>query len=363
MVLVGEVGSPLCVRSGRKLPKDRRFVYHRSTPQDRRILDQGLSMRQIGSIPDENEARALADYLMTLGITTRLDPAPEGWAVWVHREERVEEARNELAEFHRNPTDPKYHGAASAAKALRKKAERVEREHLRNTLNVRYFWSARDVRRCPLTFLLIGASVAVALLSGFGRDARIVAPLQIASYRAVPLEQVPETGPTDGVILGNTWLRSDIRQDLRRGQIWRLVTPIFLHFDLLHLLFNMYWVYSLGAAIEIRRGTGRLAALVLGSAALSNLGQYFYSGSPLFGGMSGVDFALFGYVWMKGLYEPELGLALHPNTVLFMVLYLGFTSLGGVSHMAHAAHLVGLAVGVLAGVSPYLVDSLRPRLE
>jgi GlpG protein len=318
-------------------------------------------MRQIGSLPDEASARTLADYLMTLGITTRLDQTPQGWVVWVHREEKVDQARAELAAFRENPADPRYEGVATAARALRKQAERAEKEHLRNTHNVSDYWSARDFRRCPLTFLLIGASVAASLLSNFGADARLARTLQFATYRLVPLEQVPASGPTDGVVLGDIWLRSNVWEDLGRGQVWRLVTPIFLHFNLLHLLFNMYWIYALGAAIEIRRGTGKLAALVLLSAVLSNWAQYLYTGSPLFGGMSGVDFALFGYVWMKGLYEPELGLSLHPNTVLFMIVYLGFTTLGGVTRMAHAAHLAGLAVGMLAGVGPYLIDSFRPR--
>ena len=40
----------------------------------------------------------------------------------------------------------------------------------------------------------------------------------------------------------------------------------------------------------------------------------------LFGGMSGVLCGLFGYIWMKGLYEPEQGMILHPNSVSFAAL-------------------------------------------
>ena len=47
-------------------------------------------------------------------------------------------------------------------------------------------------------------------------------------------------------------------------------------------------------------------------------------GEPhLFGGMSGVVYALFGYIWMKGLYEPEQGMILHPNTVNIMLALAG----------------------------------------
>lgn len=319
-------------------------------------------MRQIGSVPDEAAARKLADYLLTQGITTRLDPAADGrCAVWVHREDQVEAARRELAAFVASPDDARYQGAAGAARALRKEAERVRREHVKNTHDVRSYWAARDLRHCPLTFALIGASVAVSLLSGWGSDPGVVFSLQVASYRLVSPEEIRDDRPDDARLVGGHWVRSDLVADLRRGEVWRLVTPIFLHFDAIHLLFNMYWVYQLGGAIEARRKTWRFGLLVLVSAALSNLGQYYYSGNPSFGGMSGVVFALFGYVWMKGMYEPEQGLGLHPNTVLLMLLYLGFTATMGVSRLAHAAHLSGLAVGVLAGVGPHLLDSLRPR--
>ena len=43
--------------------------------------------------------------------------------------------------------------------------------------------------------------------------------------------------------------------------------------------------------------------LVLVIAALSNLGQYFVSG-PNFCGISGVVYGLFGYIWMKGRFDP-----------------------------------------------------------
>jgi GlpG protein len=108
--------------------------------------------------------------------------------------------------------------------------------------------------------------------------------------------------------------------------------------------------------IEFRRGTMRLAALVLVSAIASNLGQYLYMerlepGEPqLFGGISGVICALFGYIWMKGMYEPEQGMILHPNSVTVVLLWLGLCMTGLVGPIANAAHVVGLVVGVAAGV-------------
>ena len=62
-----------------------------------------------------------------------------------------------------------------------------------------------------------------------------------------------------------------------------------------------------GHAEEARQGTWRLASLVVVIAALSNLGQYYVSG-PNFFGISGVVYGLFGYIWMKGKFDPASGL-------------------------------------------------------
>jgi GlpG protein len=67
--------------------------------------------------------------------------------------------------------------------------------------------------------------------------------------------------------------------------------------------------------------------------------------------MSGVVYALFGYVWMKGLYEPEQGMILHPSTVQFMLLFLVLCMTGLMGSVANAAHVVGLVTGMLLGLA------------
>ena len=70
-----------------------------------------------------------------------------------------------------------------------------------------------------------------------------------------------------------------------------------------------------------------------------------------FGGMSGVVYALFGYVWMKGRYEPEQGMILHPSTVQTMLLWLVLCMTGFLGNIANAAHVVGLVAGILFGLA------------
>jgi GlpG protein len=112
----------------------------------------------------------------------------------------------------------------------------------------------------------------------------------------------------------------------------------------------------LGTLIEIRRGALRFAILVFISAVASNLGQYLWMERiepgefHHFVGFSGVVYALFGYIWMKGLYEPEQGMILHPNSITIMLLWLVLCMTGTIGPIANAAHLVGLVVGVAFGV-------------
>jgi GlpG protein len=89
---------------------------------------------------------------------------------------------------------------------------------------------------------------------------------------------------------------------------------------------------------------------------VSNLGQYLWYVNTiehvrLFGGMSGVAYALFGYIWMKGEHEPEQGMILHPSTIQFMLFWLVICMLGMVGNIANAAHVVGLAAGVACGLA------------
>src|SRR5207249_10387817 len=66
--------------------------------------------------------------------------------------------------------------------------------------------------------------------------------------------------------------------EIRHGEVWRLITPIFIHAGAVHLIFNVYALFILGTMIEAREGWLRLGSLVVVIAALSNLGQYYMSG-------------------------------------------------------------------------------------
>jgi GlpG protein len=292
-------------------------------------------------LPKGIDTKVFADYLLTLGIKTRVDERPEGSLLWIYNEDDVARASEELQGFLSRPDDPRYQKAVDAAEAIRRREQERDKEFRKNYREVSDLWAQPGLRRRPLTMILIATCVFVFFMqeSSINRGA-VEATLGFSTaYR-----------DQEGRAHGNGL------NDIVHGQVWRLVTPIFLHFGILHLVFNVWALSSISSIIEVRRGTLRLAALVLISAIVSNLGQFLYTeriepGVPHpFGGISGVVCALFGYVWMKGLYEPEQGMMLHPNSVTTFLMFIVLCMTGWMGPIANAAHVVGLLAGVALGV-------------
>jgi len=126
---------------------------------------------------------------------------------------------------------------------------------------------------------------------------------------------------------------------------FRLIGPAFFHFTWLHIIFNTMWWWQIGGSIERVLGKGALINLFFISAIVSNVGQFMVSG-PNFGGLSGVVYALFGYMWWYGWLAPEKGLTLSKPIVgiLLFFMLLGFAEALPVN-MANTAHLLGLISG------------------
>lgn len=191
-----------------------------------------------------------------------------------------------------------------------------------------------SMRIGPLTLTLIALSGVVAALSGLGGNERVVNWLLISTSNS-------------GFSL----------PEIAHGQVWRVITPIFIHFGIAHLVFNMLWLKDLGSAIEKVAGPASFLELVLVSGVASNFAEFAFS-TPYFGGMSGVVYALFGYVWMRAKFDPASGLRLESNTILWMIGWFVLCTTGVMGPVANIAHGVGLAVGMVWGFA-----SAKPSVE
>jgi GlpG protein len=149
---------------------------------------------------------------------------------------------------------------------------------------------------------------------------------------------------------------------LEDGHYWRLITPIFLHFGAPHLVFNALWLGLLGSKIERAVGSIQALMLIVAIAIASNVGQYLWTGSVRFGGMSGVIYGLLGYLWIHHSMFPRPIYALPRELVGFMLAWLLICMTGVLDFLlgvgiANAAHLCGLLAGMALGLIFGYVES------
>ena len=193
------------------------------------------------------------------------------------------------------------------------------------------------VRRYPVLVTVLGLAVLVFPFSVPIADGRLTAVT--AWLTVVDLDTAAE--PTLALLLS--------------GEVWRLITPIFLHFSVVHLVFNVAVMADFGRRIESGRGPVIFALIMAIIGVSSNVGQYLISGNPLFGGLSGVAYGLLGFVLVSQRRFPqEASWHVHPGFAFSLILFLVIFSTGVTEqfglHVANAAHWIGLSCGAVIAV-------------
>lgn len=281
-------------------------------------------MRKVGDFKLEKEALVFWSFLSKEKIDSSLEEkeGEEGYEIWISDEDQINEASFHYQEFLKNHDDPKF---KVKLKDKRKPESLPESKKSGfKQYNLGNKWRSQEKSPGVVTLALIITSVAVFLISGMGKNTQIIGPFFISEEINGGLHEIIS------------------------GQFWRLITPIFLHFNLLHILFNCMWLHSLGSQIEKKKGTKFFITFILCTALVSNLSQFLITG-PAFGGMSGVVYGLFGYVWIKSRLDPGDGFYIDPVVAMimlgfFLVCFTG--AFGGVANWAHAGGLiVGLGWG------------------
>jgi GlpG protein len=288
-------------------------------------------MRHIGTFASEAQARFFTDFLLSRDIRSQLEPESDrSWSIWIRDEDQIEEAQAALHRFQANPLAPEFQKAPeAAAKARQAEAEDLAkyRKRVRSGRSVFPKMGGYGLGLLTFTFMLVCFYVAV--FSKLGSDSEWLRAWHISDPMHYTDKFLPEVS---------------------QGQFWRLFTPIFIHYGPFHLIFNMMYFYQLGSMIESRQNSLFLLAFIAVSAALSNAAEYALSHHySNFGGMSGVLYALAGYIWMRGKYNPSSGLYLDRQSVVYLLVWLVVCYTGVIGPVANTCHVVGLLVGMAWG--------------
>ncbi len=297
-------------------------------------------MRRIGTISEPSKAQLFVDYLFANGLEAQVEGATDDRAdIWVLDEDRLDEVRTLLERFEANPEDPVFVEAGHKAEQKRREMRHAQADFMRKVRDAKQINRTAWLQAVPVTRVLIAASIVATLFGGLGSGAGLTQWLSITEYAAVEGRLIYETG----------------FPEILQGQIWRLITPIFLHasllnggFGILHILFNMLWLLDLGGMVERVQGGRGLLSKVLVIGFLSNLLQYALAG-PAFGGMSGVVFGLLGYMWVRGRLDLTSGLFVSSQTMFMMTFWFFLGLSGAIGPIANAAHGGGLVTGLLWG--------------
>lgn len=295
-------------------------------------------MRLIGHLQSEAQASQFSGFLLTQGIDNDVEPEAGGrHGIWVHDDDQLTVALAHFGRYQAEPGHSDFRDGAAAGREVRARQLAEARAVEARALNRADLLQGSSP---VLTYAILAGAIVVAVLSRMGAHIEPVLPLFISEYEVV--------------VEGLPWHAG--LEEVRSGQVWRLLSPVLLHFGVAHLLMNMLAWMQLGSAIERVFGTRLLLAQVVLIGVASNLGQFILHG-PNFGGISGVLFGIFGYAWIRGKYDPGCGVRMPEQAVVMMLIWFGicFT---GLLPIANTAHTVGLVMG---GAWGYLAARRSPR--
>ena len=130
-------------------------------------------------------------------------------------------------------------------------------------------------------------------------------------------------------------------EDVWNGQIWRLLTAMFLHGGLMHIGFNMYVLYSIGPELERIYSAPRFLIVYLGAGWMGCLASLIWSGASV--GASGAIFGLAGAFLAISLRRRAYFDAFGSQMLGFIAINLaiGFAGFFNIDNWGHIGGLIG----------------------
>lgn len=138
--------------------------------------------------------------------------------------------------------------------------------------------------------------------------------------------------------------------DIFNGDYWGLFTSSFLHADILHIAFNLYWLWIFGKKIEFETNNKLYYGILIVTASIvSSSVQLAFSGTTGIG-LSGIGYALFGYIYVKSKISKEYDGFLDQRTSSLFIFWLFLCMVLTVTNIwvvGNAAHVGGLFWGAI----------------
>lgn len=143
-----------------------------------------------------------------------------------------------------------------------------------------------------------------------------------------------------------------------RGYWWQLLTSIFIHINLLHLVFNMIFLFIYGSRAEENLGKAVYLAVYFASGLAGNITTLIIMGLNNADVSAGASGAIFGIL---GAYMIHLGLRYDASATPYLIYCFLLLMLNVSVNVNLAAHSGGLVSGILAG---YLIAKMgRPTQD
>ncbi len=264
---------------------------------------------EVASFTDGYNLAPLLVHFTEHGISYRIERSEDGQALWV-AEAQADKVRRFLAKLHGDEHD----------------GEEVDPIWVR-------------MKSWPVTMAIIGLGVVGYLIARFDPGLEVIRFLSYVEYDVSGNGVVPHSFE-NSVILSGQW--------------WRLVTPAFLHFSAIHIIFTSLAIWELGRRLELFFGKVAYLFLFVLIVQVSNFIEYWYSKSALFGGLSGAAFGFLGLLgvlsWRTKSPVLKMPVAIYVITGIWALISMTdiVNKLFGVQ-MTNGAHIGGFVVGILIG--------------
>lgn len=159
-----------------------------------------------------------------------------------------------------------------------------------------------------------------------------------------------------------------INESIRTGELWRLITPVFLHGSLMHIFFNMYALFNIGSFLERQFGHGRFFLLYFLGAFAGNVFSFLLTGE---GSISvGASTAVFGLIGAQAvfLYQNrelfgEQARQMIGSTVFIIVINLFIGLLPRIDNWGHIGGLLGGALFAWFASPRWMVVGMPPEMS